>query len=388
MTALFHKTKSEFRVVVGRMRGEDIDLLRVARRGGQMHVHGATTVAWESGAALGEPLERLLQWHTDEPLILAVPTPALVGGSVTIRQSRPSTDNRVLMDPRELTLRAHWEAREELREEAAEYLGCALEDVSVFREDVRPWEDTETHGELQTTVTTFFHGPKGFGESMRLQPTRSGFQWSPPLDVPTCNMVLLPVFLSELFPDTTEPVGLLISEEARLSFLVRQGNVVRLFRSAPLGSTLLVDTLVRALSCSPREAEHLLQRADASGLSPDGVRVLARVFRPLLPIFRTALQLFSEHLPHAERPTRVVITGFWPTLFHRLFFQSTLALFPSGQRRTVQLLPRPTIASSSAPKLSGARIPESVYYLLEHLAESALRRFEPVSAESARVPVR
>ncbi|TSC64337.1 MAG: hypothetical protein G01um1014106_172 [Parcubacteria group bacterium Gr01-1014_106] len=388
MAALFHKGKTDTCAVVGRMRGEEIDVLRVSRGGGQVHVHGATTVSWESGAALGEPLERLVGWRPNEPLIIAVPTPALVGGSITIRRPRLSTDNQVLVDPRELTLRAHWEAREALREEAAAFLGCALEDVSVFREDVRPWEDAGAADELHTTVTTFFQGPTAFHESIPVRPTRSGFQWSPPIDVPTCDMVVLPVFLSELFSSSTESVGLLVSEETRLSFLVRHEHAVRHVRTAPLGSTLLIDTIVRALSCSPREAEHLLQRADASGLTSDGIRVLTRVFRPLLPVYRTALQLFAEHLPPKERPTRIVIAGFWPTLFHRLFFHSTLALFPPGHQRALQLLPRPTLATDGPPQARGARMPESVYYLLEHLAEGALRRYASIPAESARVPAR
>lgn len=387
MLRLFSKAKGEHRLVVGRTRGEELDLLRVERRTGQNRLLAAATIPWEPGAALGEPLERLLGWHAHEPLVVAVSTPALAGGSVTVRRPVPD-DERSLADPREHTLQAHWHAREQLRDEAAEFFGCSLEDLAVFREDVHSWQGARDRDSIEATITTLFQGPTGLSEPPMVQPTPVWFQSAPPPDIPVCDMVLLPVFVSELFQATSGSVAVLMSEESRLSFIVRQGNVLRLLRTAPLGGDLLSATLVRTLSCSPRDAATLLQRADASALSPEGVRVLVRVFRPLFPLFRTTLRLFTEHLPEPEWPARVVIAGFWPTLLHRLFFHHHLLRARSGTPRTVQLLPRPVMTPTEPTRLSAARIPESVFVLLEQLADTALRRLETVPAEPLRVQSR
>ncbi|TSC72408.1 MAG: hypothetical protein G01um101438_492 [Parcubacteria group bacterium Gr01-1014_38] len=382
MSPFSPKTKREHRVVVGRTRGEELDLLRVERRDGQHRLLAAATIPWESGAALGEPLERLLGWHAHEPLVLAVPTPALAGGSVTIGRALPGT-GRTALDLRELTLQAHWHAREQLREEAAEFFGCPLEDLAVFREEVRPWQEARGGDGLEATVTTLFQGPTAFGESLLVPPTPARFQSLPPPDVPVCDLVLLPVFLGEIFQKTSEPIGLLVSEESHLTFVVRDGDILRMLRTAPLGSDLLVGTLVRALSCSPREAATLLERADASVLSPEGVRILVRVFRPLFPLFRTIVRLFFAHLPDSEWPVRLVVAGFWPTLLHRLFFHRNPTLYLSRAPRIVQLLPRPVMTPVDPSRLIAARIPATIFALLEQLADIALRRLEHAPAASA-----
>lgn len=381
MSPFFLQSKAERRVVVGRLRGEELDLLRVARRDDQYRLLAAATVSWSPGTTLGEPLERLLDWRAVEPVILAVATPALAGGSVTIRRVRPGS-GRDLLDPRESKLQAHWHAREELREEVAEFFGSPLEDLVVFREDIRPWQETSDGEHLEATVTTLFHCPTALGGSAPRGASSDAFvPPTPPPDVPTCDIVLLPLFFSELFRATLEPVGLLVSEESRLSLVVRQGDILRTVRTAPLGSDILIGVLVRALSCSPRDAATLLQRADASALSPEGVRVLSKVFRPLFPLFRTTMQLFFEHLEGADRPTRMLVAGFWPTLLHRLFLHRNLTLHLAGPQRAVQLLPRPVITPVDASRLAAARIPSPVFSLLEQLADTALRK--PASAASA-----
>lgn len=379
MSPFFLQPKAERRVVVGRLRGDELDLLRVARRDNQYRLLAAATISWSLGTALGEPLERLLDWRAVEPVILAVPTPALAGGSVTIRRALPSKGQGVL-DPRELKLQAHWHAREQLRDEVGEFFGSPLEDLLVFREDVRPWQETPDGKNLEATVTTLFQGPAALSGTPLGASPKTLVPSTPPPDVPTCDMVLLPLFFSELFRATPEPVGLLVSEESRLSLVVRDGDILRILRTAPLGSDMLTGMLVRALSCSPRDAATLLQRADASALSPEGVQILSKVFRPLFPLFRTVIQLFFEHLPDAERPARMLVAGFWPTLLHRLFLHRNLTLHLAGPQRVVQLLPRPMIAPIDAARLTAARIPGPVFSLLEQLADTALRKSETAPA--------
>ncbi|MDP3685583.1 MAG: hypothetical protein Q8R32_02015 [bacterium] len=380
MSPFFLPAKAERHVVVvGRMRGEELDLLRVAHRGDQHRLLAAATISWSLGTALGEPLERLLDWRAHEPVILAVATPALAGGSVTIRRVLPGKGEE-LLDPRELKLQAHWHARERLREEVADFFGAPLEDLVVFREDVRPWQEGPDGESLEATVTTLFQGPAVLSGTPLGASPKTLVPSTPPPDVPTCDMVLLPLFFSELFRATPEPVGLLVSEESRLSLVVRHGDILRILRTASLGSDVLIGMLVRALSCSPRDAATLLQRADASALSPEGVRIVSKVFRPLFPLFRTIIRLFFEHLPDAERPTRLLVAGFWPTFLHRLFFHRNLTAYLAGPQRAVQLLPRPVIAPVDASRLTAARIPGPVFSLLEQLADTALRKSHVATA--------
>lgn len=380
MSPFFLQAKAERRAVVGRLRGDELDLLRVARRGDQYRLLAAATISWNPGTALGEPLERLLDWRAVEPVILAVPTPALAGGSVTIRRAPPSKGQGVL-DPRELKLQAHWHAREQLRDEVGEFFGSPLEDLLVVREDVRPWQETPDRKHLEATVTTIFQAPAVLRGSPSFGVSSNAFTPStPPPDVPSCDMVFLPLFFSELFCATSEPTGLLVSEESRLSLIVRRGDLLRTVRTAPLGSDMLTGMLVRALSCSPRDAATLLQRADASALSLEGVRILSKVFRPLFPLFRTVIQLFFEHLPDTERPARMLVAGFWPTLLHRLFLHRNLTLHLAGPRRAVQLLPRPMITPIDGARLTAARIPSPVFSLLEQLADAAFRKSETAPA--------
>lgn len=297
-----------------------LDLLRAQRApdGTGIAVLRSTSIAWESGMAIGEPLERL-GWHAADPVALAIPTPALAGEAVIVRQELPlerEAGTASARDTREQALDARWRARERLRETARHFFGCAVEQITALAEDVRDIRADPLDGSVHTTVTALVQGPG------------SDAPPAGPVDLPHAQLVLLPLVLGELLRDLpaslgaeplTEPAaGLLLFEERRLTYALWRTGALTILRSFPFGADHLTGHLVRLLACSPREAATLLARADSGALSADAQRILSKALRPLLPLFGGMWRLLEEALRDQTRPMRVLVAGYWPAILLRL----------------------------------------------------------------------
>jgi hypothetical protein len=359
---VFPFPSAERALVVGRVRGEGIEALRVRDTASeQARIIAAATLPWDSGVTLGGPLERLLGWRPEEPVILAVDTPDFAGGSVTLRwPSAAVTHARTSLQ--ELSLRAVWQARELVRDRSAKILQCVLEDLELLSEDRGEWQENVKEEALEITTTILFC----------LGPPLASTSVSPPPDVPQCHFVILPVLFGELLTAGDAPQGLLIVEEDHLSFITRRESVLTYASSVPLGTTVIREHLERQLSCSPREAALLLERMNQGDLSPESARVVARLLRDLLPLFRSAVSLFTEYPPPPGELTNVWVTGLFAALMQRFFFGSH-TLFPRGQARPVvsQVLPPLDTTRTYGQSLALGR---TEVQLLEHLAVSIFRR--------------
>lgn len=367
MGPLFPSDRKLPGVVVGRIRGDDLELLRAefAKSDHSVPLRVArvrsATVTWEDGTALGEPLEHLLGWRSDEPVVLSVPTPALAGGSFTMSLG---TDARV--DERELLLRARWEAREDVREATARYFGCALEDVGVIAEDAVRLRSSAP-GMAAVRVTSLARATSQGDSDLSAHRELT----SPP-DITTCQFVLLPVLLGELLPPSQEPVGLYLLEEMRLSLLVWHGGALQWVRTLPIGGDLLFRHLTEELHCSPRDAAILLQRADGGSLAAEPTRVLLRVLRPLLPLFSGAWQIFGEELSPSLRPTQLLVSGLWPALVNRLFCRPQFRSRCTHPRAVPRVLPV-SVAFERDPELSSGGAVAPGARLLRHMIDVVAR---------------
>lgn len=372
-------------VVVGRVRGEELDLLRVefdhgrvrggVRPSGCFRHARVTTLGWEEGSALGEPLEHLLGWKASEPVLLAVPTPPLFGRSSTITFEGPGApgsprDLPVDLGPavgeREIALEVRWRIRESVREEAAEFLVCSEEDVVVVAEDVHIRKPDRVPGAPEATATCLVAGPDPVADARGYQ---SGLFPASPPDIPDCQLVLLPVLLGEVLSPVSESVGLFLLEESRATFVTWQEGMLRSLATLPLGGMLLPRYLCSALNCSSAEAAVLLARVEHGDASPDAARVLARVLQALVPLFSGAWALFGAALPLAERPAQLFVAGLWPAVVSRRFCRPHFLARATRAPATPRVLPL-SLFSSPGPPLTGSDSVSRPWRLLAHMAEA------------------
>lgn len=366
--SIFRLEPAEHALVIGRVRGDRIDALRVANTAtAHPRILASATYPWDAGDALGDPLERLLGWRPTEPLILAVETPDFAGSAVTLRWPAAAV-TRAHTSFQELSLRATWQARDLVRDQAATVLQCGLEDLELLTEDMSPWQENVDAAGYEITATVLF----------RLSSPLSPFLCSPPPDVPQCHFVILPVLFGELLAPGDDPQGLLIVEEDHLSFVTRRESTLTHASTIPLGTTVLGEHLQRHLGCSPREATTLLERMNAGDLPSESARAVARLLRDLLPLFRAAVSLFAERLHPPGELAKVWVTGLLSPLMQRFFFGSH-AVFQRGPARPVvsQALPPPNLAFKDGPSLA---LGNSELQLLEHLAVSIVRRQRAATA--------
>jgi len=355
-------------VVVGRMHGGTVDVLRVGQdvRTNRRTCFGAASLPWEEGEPLGEPLERLLKWRVDEPVILAVETPPLCGGSLVVPAAVPDHPRRQV-DAREREEEVRWRARDTFREMATQYFGCSLEQVELLTDVVTGIRVTELvdHGSpippaLATATAVFTVGTEHQAVPVVV-----------PSDIPDCHLVLLPMLVSDLISPTTTG-SLLLMEEEQLSFVVCGGGVVRAVRSVPLGGRFMADALQEHLGCSPREAAFLLNQMDQGSLAPQSTRTLLKILHSLGRLFRAAGRLLTEHFPPGDPIESVSVTGLWPLIAHRLFSVSGGAFQGLPPSATCRVLPRAEIAcADSAAASSLGRLAGRA--LLEAAVESVLR---------------
>lgn len=363
-------------VVVGRMHGGMLDLVRVGRDSlsGRRTYLGFAAVPWEGGEALGQPLERLVHWRADEPVVIAVETPPLCGGSLIFRGSGPG-DSGVPVGEREREEEISWRARDVGRERAAGYFSCSIEQVALLTEVIDRKVAGSSAAFDDCVVTELFTRKTAKGPLFT--------ELAPP-DVPDCHLVLLPVMVGELIlsPSTG---GLLLMEEEQLSFLVCASGVLHTVRSVPLGGYFLTEELQACLGCSPREATLLLDQMDLGSLSSSSTRSLARVLQSFSPLFRAAAKLLTEEIVPHEWVTHVSVTGLWPVVLHRLFYACRAAFQGIHPSATCRVLPRPRATSAEADETSSPRT--SGRALLEHAVEAVFLTIESRSDET-RSPVR
>lgn len=362
-------------LVVGRPRGEDLLALRlVVAPDGSATVLRSAELPWVPGAPLGEPLERALGWLPSEAVVIAVPTPLFVGGSLTLRWARSGdaalSEGRRLSRRQERALAAAWETRERMRERAARFLECPLADVQLLTEDLGPWYETLAAETVESTAL--------FAASWQEDEALT----APPSDVPDAHLVVLPLLVSELSA-TDDPAGLLFIEEERCSFVLRSGARLGDARSIPLGGDELVYRVQRALSCSPREARAVLDRCEASALPPDLTRVLGNILRPLVPLFRAGVTLLTEDAVRTGALFSIRVAGVWATVLQRFVLGSRAIL--GGQRGYV--VPKLLIPSEVRLSVSpGDVLGQTDRALLLLLAAAVVRRARvsvPVPAGNA-----
>lgn len=343
-----------------------VDLLRFCAVGqtAALDVRGGTSLTWEPGAPLGEPLERL-GWRSGEPVILAVPTPGIVGGTVPLRiQGSPeapdssSSGRSATVDTRERVREARWRGRERFLETARRFFGCSLERIVVWAEDIHEVTEEGSEGSVRTMHQCLLKHLDGTLEISDV-----------PADLPETQRVLLPLMMGELFRTLPGRVGLVILEEDQLTYVLWIKGQMQFLRSFPLGAGLLLSHLMRTLDCSPQEGGTLLAQAEGGTLSLDAQRLLTKTLQPILPLFRGAWRMVEEELSDHPRPTRCMVAGYWPTVFLRLLtktaFQSR-CLSPAATLRILPNLPHAVRADAG----SRAVLSEPALRLLDVLAHA------------------
>lgn len=365
-------------LVVGRVLGNEIALLRVQcipDAAPMIRLLASGVIPWESGASLGEPFERLLGWRAREQVVLVSPTPSLAGATVFLEIApRERTEQRTEGVPDRAWLHhARWEAREHVLETAARFFDCTIESVRVLAEEIH--EDVEPSSRLAATIIV------GLADDPECLPP------DVPPDIPRLQRALLPLLLGGLVGEQTDHVGLLLVEETQLSYGIWSGGRPLLLRSLPLGSTILVNALVEALRCSPREAATLLTRAENGDLSAGVMQVLARVLKPLLPLYSGAFQVFGEEIGQRfEAPARLEVLGNWATVFSRMFCRPAFVARCCRRGVLPRVLPSPSIADDR--RENGGRLPDpQSVRLLEHLAVAGCRLL-PEGVHEGRSPLR
>lgn len=297
-----------------------IDLLRARPKGqtSDLELLGGTSLTWEPGAPLGGPLERL-GWRSGEPVVLAVPTPGIMGGALSVRvpvsaevsqESHP--DGSTAVDVREYMREARWKVREQFLAAAQRFFDCSLERAVVLAEEFPHFVDEgagrSTHVTLQCVVKHAV-GTRAADEI--------------PVDLPDTQLVLFPLMMGELFRTQPGRVGFVIMEEERLTYILWRAGQMYFLRSFPLGAGLLLSHLMYALGCSPREGRSLLSQADCGAISPEAQRLLTKTFRPILPLFGGVWRILEEELADLQRPSRCIVAGYWPTALLRMMTRTS-----------------------------------------------------------------
>jgi hypothetical protein len=100
---------------------------------------------------------------------------------------------------------------------------------------------------------------------------------------------------------------------------VRARNTLCHVRSLQCGAAVIQEHIADTLGCSPRESELLMRLAPAGTLAAQNQRSVDRVLRQLLPLWAGMMEVLAGGIPEAERPRRLLVTGFFPTLVTAYF---------------------------------------------------------------------
>ena len=314
--------------VVGLMRGDSLHVLRGTRDplDGSRTIHGEAVLRLDDFGRLATLLQERLGWSAEEPVYVGGPSPLMVGSALSLTVPRYEEGHAVVRDTREVLHEAQWRAADTVREEAATYFGCPLEDIGAFGMSVEHWRET-----ADGVAATVFQlcGPR-WGNTHPL---------AFPPDVPRAGAVTLPVLLADGVGSGDTPEAVFHVEDEFTALTVRHVNRLCRLRSLHIGMAMVREHIEGALDCSPREAERLMALAPTGQLSANSQRTLDRILRTVLPLWSGMFQVLAAGMPLAERPRRLVVTGIFPRLVAKYFCRPHILSRSLGGPCSVDILP-------------------------------------------------
>lgn len=255
-----------------------------------------------------------LEWERNEIIYRVRETPLLFGSSVSVRETRYEAGHPVVLDKRECLHKAQWKAADTAKEEAADYFGCALEEIKPFAYDVQYFREASDAIEIdlfQTCVPSF----KGDTYPDRRPVFFRGEGVSARTDL---NHFVAPFVLSREIGEKG-PDALLHTEDNLTSFAVRKNGRLLYFRSLEIGVDVINRALQKILDCDEHEADLIIKNCLEGKLEDKTKKTIFRIMRDLLPLWAGMFSVFVEGIPTADRPAKLLVSGLYPKLVARLY---------------------------------------------------------------------
>lgn len=306
-----NKQKNASTVVIA-VRGDNFFVIRGYRdkEARAIRIQGEATFSVENSDRLEQLLQEKLNCQESDIIYYTKPSPLLLGASVSVDLPRYEAGHPVILDTREAMHRIKWKTADLVREEAAHYFGCSLEEIGNFAVTVEKWRETTEEVEATLFHTCVPRFSKNEGERIELG----------------TNQFVLPVVLSQEVGCNAESEAILHTEDDLSTIAVRQNNQLKYLRALNCGVRVIRDHLGKSLDCSGSEAEVLMRNCLEGKLSEDNQKVTLRLMRQLLPLWAGMFSVSMDNIPLSERPQKMLVTGLFPKMIAQLYCRPQLLM--------------------------------------------------------------